>query len=145
MLNLAPQHDDIGIHRPRDPQASGYYRCVHDHFEQLEMLWQDRLRYYGYYSNKSRGMRKKAGTDDQVPALVESNLSCTAFRRNWARLITITHTLNYRPSIIGPGKKAVNGPELIAGPYSKSALKIGQLEAHHKARPVCSNAKLQYV
>lgn len=29
------------------------------------------VRYYGYYSNKSRGMRKKAGSDDQVPALVE--------------------------------------------------------------------------
>jgi hypothetical protein len=45
------------------------------------------VRYYGYYSNKSRGMRKKAGSDDQVPALVESTVSSTAFRRNWARLI----------------------------------------------------------
>jgi hypothetical protein len=27
---------------------------------------------HGYYSNKSRGMRKKAGSDSQVPALVES-------------------------------------------------------------------------
>ncbi len=45
------------------------------------------VRYYGYYSNKSRGMRKKAGIDDQVPALAESAVSSTAFRRNWARLI----------------------------------------------------------
>jgi ribosomal protein S27E len=45
------------------------------------------VRYYGYYSNKSRGMRKKAGSDDQVPALVESAVSSTGFRRNWARLI----------------------------------------------------------
>ncbi len=30
---------------------------------------------------------KKAGTDDQVPALVESAVSCLEFRRNWARLI----------------------------------------------------------
>ena len=45
------------------------------------------VRYYGYYSNKSRGMRKKAGIDDQVPALVESAVSSTAFRKNWARLI----------------------------------------------------------
>jgi hypothetical protein len=45
------------------------------------------VRYYGYYSNKSRGMRKKVGMDDQVPALVESAVSSTAFRRNWARLI----------------------------------------------------------
>jgi hypothetical protein len=28
-------------------------------------------RYYGFYSNKLRGLRKKAGTDDQVPALIE--------------------------------------------------------------------------
>ena len=45
------------------------------------------VRYYGYYSNKSRGMRKKAGMDDQVQALVESSVSSTAFRRNRARLI----------------------------------------------------------
>ena len=45
------------------------------------------VRYYGYYSNKSRGLRKKAGTDDQVPALIDSDISRQAFRKNWARLI----------------------------------------------------------
>jgi hypothetical protein len=45
------------------------------------------VRYYGYYSYKSRGMRKKTGSDDQVPALVELAVSSAAFRRNWARLI----------------------------------------------------------
>ena len=45
------------------------------------------VRYYGFYSNKSRGLRKKAGTDDQVPALIESDISPQAFRENWARLI----------------------------------------------------------
>jgi len=45
------------------------------------------VRYYGYYSNKCRGMRKKAGTDEAVPALVECPLSPKEFRRNWARLI----------------------------------------------------------
>ena len=45
------------------------------------------VRYYGYYSNKSRGLRKKAGTDDQVPALIHSDISRKAFRKNWARLI----------------------------------------------------------
>jgi hypothetical protein len=28
------------------------------------------VRYYGYYSNKSRGMRKKEGKDDAVPSLI---------------------------------------------------------------------------
>jgi len=27
-------------------------------------------RYCGFYSNKSRGLRKKAGTDDDVPVLI---------------------------------------------------------------------------
>jgi len=29
------------------------------------------VRYYGFYSNKMRGMRKKTGADDSVPALME--------------------------------------------------------------------------
>ena len=45
------------------------------------------VRYYGYYSNKSRGMRKKAETDDKVPALIDSDISRKKFRKNWARLI----------------------------------------------------------
>ncbi|HIJ57035.1 MAG TPA: hypothetical protein HPQ03_13060 [Deltaproteobacteria bacterium] len=40
-----------------------------------------------FYSNKSRGLRKKAGTDDEVPALIESEVSPKEFRKNWARLI----------------------------------------------------------
>jgi hypothetical protein len=45
------------------------------------------VRYYGFYSNKSRGLRKKAGSDDQVAALIESEVSPKEFRKNWARLI----------------------------------------------------------
>jgi hypothetical protein len=45
------------------------------------------VRYYGYYSNKSRGMRKKVQMDDQIPSIVPSQMSSTQFRRNWARLI----------------------------------------------------------
>ena len=45
------------------------------------------VRYYGYYSNKSRGLRKNSGKDSDVPALIDSDLSLKEFRRNWARLI----------------------------------------------------------
>jgi hypothetical protein len=45
------------------------------------------VRYYGYYSNKSRGLRKKAGRDNEVSALIDSDVSRKAFRKNWARLI----------------------------------------------------------
>jgi len=44
-------------------------------------------RYYGYYSNKSRGMRKKAGTDDAVSALMEPVLTSRAMRKHCTRLI----------------------------------------------------------
>ncbi|MDD5487134.1 MAG: transposase [Dehalococcoidales bacterium] len=51
------------------------------------------VRYYGYYSNKSRGMRKKTETDNQAPVLVDSDISKKAFRKNWARLIQkVYHT-----------------------------------------------------
>ena len=56
------------------------------------------VRYYGFYSNKSRGLRKKAGTDDQVPALIDSNLSPQAFRKNWARLIQKIYNESSSPS-----------------------------------------------
>jgi hypothetical protein len=54
----------------------------------VESLKVERMvRYYGFYSNKLRGLRKKAGVDDQVPALIESEISTKEFRQNWARLI----------------------------------------------------------
>ena len=45
------------------------------------------VRYYGYYSNVSRGKRKKADTDDKIPCILEPELTDKAFRKNWARLI----------------------------------------------------------
>lgn len=45
------------------------------------------VRYYGFYSNKSRGMRKKEDEDNKVPAQVETDISKKRFRKNWARLI----------------------------------------------------------
>jgi hypothetical protein len=44
-------------------------------------------RYYGYYSNVSRGKRKKAGADEKIPGILAPELSNRASRRNWARLI----------------------------------------------------------
>ncbi len=52
------------------------------------------VRYYGYYSNKSRGLRKKSGTDDEVPALIDAEVSPKEFRKNWARLIQKIYNVN---------------------------------------------------
>ncbi len=49
--------------------------------------YEQTVSYYGWYSNKSRGMRKKAGTDDTIPAVMPSDLSSKESRQNWARLI----------------------------------------------------------
>jgi len=45
------------------------------------------VRYYGYYSNKARGLRKKTDTAELVPALIDTDISKKEFRRNWSRLI----------------------------------------------------------
>jgi hypothetical protein len=44
------------------------------------------VRYYGYYSNVSRGKRKET-EDDGVPAILEADKSSKGYRKNWARLI----------------------------------------------------------
>jgi|GEM_PF-2054219 len=36
---------------------------------------EQRARYYGYYSNVSRGKRKKAGIDDKIPGILKTELS----------------------------------------------------------------------
>jgi len=45
------------------------------------------VRYYGHYSNVSRGKRQKNGNDDAVPCILEAQGDEKTFRRNWARLI----------------------------------------------------------
>ncbi len=54
------------------------------------------VRYYGYYSNVSRGRRKNHEMDNQIPCILEPveclkverpELTSKAFRKNWARLI----------------------------------------------------------
>jgi len=64
------------------------------------------VRYYGFYSNKSRGLRKNAGIDDEVPALIDSDVSPKAFRKNWARLIQKIYNVDplLCPKCLGPMK-----------------------------------------
>lgn len=45
------------------------------------------VRYYGYYSNVSRGKRKKQNQDELIPCILEPNESSRESRKNWARLI----------------------------------------------------------
>ena len=45
------------------------------------------VRYYGYYSNVSRGKRKIQDKDNAIPSILEPDGSSREFRKNWARLI----------------------------------------------------------
>ncbi len=45
------------------------------------------VRYYGYYSNVSRGKRKKQNQDGLMPSILEGDGSSKEHRKNWARLI----------------------------------------------------------
>jgi len=45
------------------------------------------VRYYGYYSNVSRGKRQKEGRDDVIPCILEPQGNEKAFRKSWTRLI----------------------------------------------------------
>ncbi|MBE0558711.1 MAG: transposase [Proteobacteria bacterium] len=45
------------------------------------------VRYYGWYSNVSRGKRKEGAEEDTIPNIIESDRSPAACRKSWARLI----------------------------------------------------------
>jgi hypothetical protein len=40
------------------------------------------VKYYGYYSNVSRGKRQKEGLDDAIPCIMETQGNKKAFRKN---------------------------------------------------------------
>jgi hypothetical protein len=45
------------------------------------------VRYYGWYSNVTRGKRQKRAEDAAIPYIIESDRSPAACRKSWARLI----------------------------------------------------------
>jgi hypothetical protein len=41
--------EQIEIYEPRNPRKTHYFQCVETHFEDLEMVWDDRFqRQYGF-------------------------------------------------------------------------------------------------
>ena len=62
------------------PELAAMSSHVPDKGEQM-------VRYYGYYSNVSRGERKKQNQDEWIPCILEPEGSSKEYRKNWARLI----------------------------------------------------------
>ena len=52
------------------------------------------VRYYGHYSNVSRGKRKKQDQDTLIPSILEPNGFSNEYRKNWARLIQKIYEVN---------------------------------------------------
>jgi len=93
-------------------------------------------RYYGYYSNVARGKRKKTGDDDNIPCILEPELSDQEFRRNWARLIQKIYEVD---PLVCP--KCSGEMRVIAFIEDKDVIKkilqhLGLWDVKRKPRPV---------
>lgn len=69
--------------------ASHADRCSH-----VPNRGEQMVRYYGYYSNVSRGKRKQENPDELIPCILESDQSARASGKNWARLIQKIYELD---------------------------------------------------
>jgi hypothetical protein len=79
-----------GVYKRRKPEKSDFYRivfCLHipDPYESL-------IRYYSYYSNASRGKRKKLGLEngndeDLKIEVIDDAPSKKVCRKSWSQLI----------------------------------------------------------
>ncbi len=52
------------------------------------------VKYYGHYSNVSRGKRKKQNQDELIPSILQPHGSSKQYRRNWSRLIQKIYEVN---------------------------------------------------
>jgi len=69
-------------------------RCLLDALEWLAAMCshvpnrgEQMIRYYGYYSNVSRGKRKREEPEDTIPCIIEEDDISPEKRKSWARLI----------------------------------------------------------
>ena len=71
------------------------------------------VRYYGYYSNVSRGNRQKETTDTTIPCIIEANIASPARHKTWTRLIRKIYTV-----------------DPLTGPQCKGAIKVISFIGH---------------
>jgi hypothetical protein len=94
MVYVPAEDATDGVAKVVYTSKDGKSRNIFNALDWLAMLvthipgrYEQMVRYYGWYSNKSRGMRKKAGADDVIPAVIPNDLSSKESRKSWARLI----------------------------------------------------------
>jgi hypothetical protein len=80
------------------------------------------VRYYGHYSNVSRGRRKKQNQDALIPCILEPDEDSKAYRKNWARLIQEIYEVDplLCPKCQGPMRiiSSIDDPEGMENPIS---------------------------
>ncbi len=99
MFILVPFSQERMTYIPEEPKVDyrskdGKQEKVFDALEWLAAICshvpdkgEQMVRYYGYYSNVSRGKRKKLDRDEWIPCILEPKESSKGYRKNWARLI----------------------------------------------------------
>ena len=108
------------IYRSKDGKSSKIFNAL-DWLAQLTTHIPNKreplVRYYGFYSNRCRGDRKKQGIDADVPSVIDSDLSSKAFRQSWARLIQKIYEVDplICPKCLGPMKiiSIIDKPQII--------------------------------
>jgi len=114
----------VASHQPwESPEIEPFYltgwtaMCSH-----IPNKGEQMVRYYGYYSNVSRGRRKKENRDSPVPSILEPVESLQverpdqdpkAYRKSWARLIQKIYDQQAHCTLYsGCGKNFPNHPPL---------------------------------
>ena len=92
-MNYVPEESKV-IYQSKD----GKQQKVFDALEWLAAMCshvpnkgEQMVRYYGYYSNVSRGRRQKENQDGLIPYIIEPEDNSKEYRKNWARLIQKIH------------------------------------------------------
>jgi len=96
LIYVSPKESNDGIAKVIYTAKDRKSRKVFNALDWLAQLvthipnrYEQTVRYYGFYSNKSRGLRKKANTDNNIQAIIPNEMSSKEFWQNWARLITL--------------------------------------------------------
>ena len=94
LIYIPAKNSDDGVAKIIYTSKDGKSRKVFNALDWLARLvthipgrYEHTVRYYGHFSNKSRGMRKKADTDDAIPTIVPNEMSSKEARQNWDSLI----------------------------------------------------------
>jgi len=88
LLSVQGRTSHSCVRRPgMAPLKSGGMQALAAMTSHIPCKGEQMVRYYEYYSNASRGWRKKSGMPEIIPCLLQPELTDAQFWKNWSRLI----------------------------------------------------------